>query len=374
MRYLLVALPLQQDLATYRDEGRGVSHPVAGPDRRAGARAGRRRSAENARPENARYRYDYFTDNCATRVRDALDRALGGAAAAPARRTLAAATPTAAKRCAWPRPRAWMWLGFDVGPRAALRRPPAVALGRSLRADAPGRQPARSRPADGRPLVRSRGRGCCRTGSRRNPWTRRARGGRGCCAGLAIAWRVARVRRRAGRAWWPRSALPFWMLVRARRRAAGCSCGRSPRIASAWANRNLLLLESAVPAAAARRLARSLRGRCAGPAASRALLRALAGLAVLGAVRCSGCGRGRRQRALDRPAAAAAPGLVARAGPPTRPRDARPACRTTQLQDAAMNEAPTASPACVINCAAYGARRHAPRHRHRADQRRARGR
>jgi hypothetical protein len=32
----------------------------------------------NARPENAYYRYDYFRDNCSTRVRDALDRVLGG--------------------------------------------------------------------------------------------------------------------------------------------------------------------------------------------------------------------------------------------------------------------------------------------------------
>lgn len=32
----------------------------------------------NLRPENAVYDYDYLTDNCATRVRDALDRALGG--------------------------------------------------------------------------------------------------------------------------------------------------------------------------------------------------------------------------------------------------------------------------------------------------------
>src|SRR3546814_9714104 len=32
----------------------------------------------NARPENAEYRYDYFIANCATRVRDALDRASGG--------------------------------------------------------------------------------------------------------------------------------------------------------------------------------------------------------------------------------------------------------------------------------------------------------
>ena len=34
---------------------------------------------QNIRPENAQYRYDYFTANCATRVRDALDTALDGA-------------------------------------------------------------------------------------------------------------------------------------------------------------------------------------------------------------------------------------------------------------------------------------------------------
>jgi hypothetical protein len=32
----------------------------------------------NLRPENAGYNYDYYIDNCTTRVRDALDRALGG--------------------------------------------------------------------------------------------------------------------------------------------------------------------------------------------------------------------------------------------------------------------------------------------------------
>ncbi len=31
-----------------------------------------------ARPENVNYRYDYFLDNCATRVRDIIDEALGG--------------------------------------------------------------------------------------------------------------------------------------------------------------------------------------------------------------------------------------------------------------------------------------------------------
>ncbi len=34
--------------------------------------------AWNIRPENRYYHYDYFRDNCATRVRDALDAALGG--------------------------------------------------------------------------------------------------------------------------------------------------------------------------------------------------------------------------------------------------------------------------------------------------------
>ena len=33
----------------------------------------------NNRPENRKYRYHYYRDNCSTRVRDALDRALGGA-------------------------------------------------------------------------------------------------------------------------------------------------------------------------------------------------------------------------------------------------------------------------------------------------------
>lgn len=32
----------------------------------------------NSRPQNSYYRYDYYRDNCSTRVRDALDRVLGG--------------------------------------------------------------------------------------------------------------------------------------------------------------------------------------------------------------------------------------------------------------------------------------------------------
>ena len=47
---------------------------------------------ENARPENRAYLYDYFYDNCSTRVRDALDRVVDGrirvAGRVPATRTL----------------------------------------------------------------------------------------------------------------------------------------------------------------------------------------------------------------------------------------------------------------------------------------------
>lgn len=78
MRYQLMSFPLSQDLAYYREVGRGVQLlwlDVA-PDR---AEELARFLAWNAQPENAAYRYDYFNDNCSTRVRDALDIALDGA-------------------------------------------------------------------------------------------------------------------------------------------------------------------------------------------------------------------------------------------------------------------------------------------------------
>jgi Domain of unknown function (DUF4105) len=45
----------------------------------------RARLDDNARPENRAYKYDYFRDNCATRVRDAVDAAVGGRLHAGAR-------------------------------------------------------------------------------------------------------------------------------------------------------------------------------------------------------------------------------------------------------------------------------------------------
>ena len=78
MRYLVMEFPYEEDLAVYRDEHRTITEQVLDLDpQQARALAGY--LEWNARPENARYPYDYFASNCSTRVRDALDRALGGA-------------------------------------------------------------------------------------------------------------------------------------------------------------------------------------------------------------------------------------------------------------------------------------------------------
>ncbi|MBN8727307.1 MAG: DUF4105 domain-containing protein [Xanthomonadales bacterium] len=77
MRYRIAANGLADDLAMYRAEGRSiVEQHLDFTAEQAAALAGF--LAWNARPENAFYRYDYFTANCSTRVRDALDEALGG--------------------------------------------------------------------------------------------------------------------------------------------------------------------------------------------------------------------------------------------------------------------------------------------------------
>jgi hypothetical protein len=121
MRYRLVALPLEADLAQYRASGRGVSVQWLDLDAtEAGALAAM--LAVNARPENAVYDYRYFTDNCSTRVRDALDAALGGLL----KRTLTASSEgnthrSEAVRLASPAP--WMGTGFHLGLAAKADRP-----------------------------------------------------------------------------------------------------------------------------------------------------------------------------------------------------------------------------------------------------------
>ena len=150
MQYMLVALPLRQDMQYYREVGRGATLQWLALDP-AQARRLADELAENAKPENARYRYDYYTDNCATRVRDALDRALGGAL----RRQLETRSTGDTYRSESVRlaaPATWMWLGFDIGLGPYGDRP----LSRWEQAFLPRRLAddlREIRLADGRPLV-----------------------------------------------------------------------------------------------------------------------------------------------------------------------------------------------------------------------------
>ncbi len=77
MEYRLLAQSYSQALGYYARVGRGagVQWLDLSPEQAESLAAF---LAWNARPENAYYRYDYFLDNCSTRVRDALDRVLDG--------------------------------------------------------------------------------------------------------------------------------------------------------------------------------------------------------------------------------------------------------------------------------------------------------
>lgn len=78
MQYRLVVEPLPYTLRQYDRENRWAYEQELNLSRE--QRLAMRDFLEwNARPENAEYRYDYFVSNCSTRVRDAIDRALGGA-------------------------------------------------------------------------------------------------------------------------------------------------------------------------------------------------------------------------------------------------------------------------------------------------------
>jgi hypothetical protein len=77
MHYLIDAEPTTDEQNFYAQAGRSVTRQrLALTSQQAAAL--RDFLLWNLRPENATYNYDYYIDNCTTRVRDALDRALGG--------------------------------------------------------------------------------------------------------------------------------------------------------------------------------------------------------------------------------------------------------------------------------------------------------
>ncbi|OOW83445.1 hypothetical protein Xvtw_16655 [Xanthomonas campestris pv. vitiswoodrowii] len=235
MMYYLVALPLEEDLSQYRDAERGVSVQWLDlpPDQ---ARALAEGLAVRSQPENARYHYDYFMANCATMVRDTLDRAMGGALKSQlAGRSRGNTFRSEAVRLASPAP--WMWLGFDLGLGPYADRP----LSRWEEAFVPMRLAdslTQVHNSAGRPLVQSTQvllphRIAPEPAEQQRhwwPWL---------LTGLIVAAGVLALGRRqrllAG------LALPFWLL---------CAIGGGLLVylwgftahASAWGNRNLLLV------------------------------------------------------------------------------------------------------------------------------------
>lgn len=236
MMYQLVALPVDQDLEQYRQSGRGVSVQWLDLEP-AQAQALAAQLAHRALPENARYRYDYFTANCSTMVRDALDQALGGALRTQlSARSRGNSYRSEAVRLARPAP--WMWLGFDLGLGPYADRP----LSRWEEAFVPMRLADSLREAHnsaGRPLVLAE-QELLPHRIAPEPVERPRRTWPWLLAGLAAAGGVLALRRR------PRLlaafATPLWLL-----------CGIGGAVLAwlwlgtaheaAWANRNLSLLD-----------------------------------------------------------------------------------------------------------------------------------
>ena len=77
MDYSMGGFPLDEQIAYYRGDDRRIIRQELNltPAQRLKLRDFLR---WNELPENATYRYNYYTDNCSTRVRDAIDAAVGG--------------------------------------------------------------------------------------------------------------------------------------------------------------------------------------------------------------------------------------------------------------------------------------------------------
>jgi hypothetical protein len=279
MRYRLAAVPYADDLVLYRHEGRGVSVLWLDLDD-AQAREIATALADNARPENAFYRYDYFRDNCSTRVRDAIDRALaGGLQKQVAGRSQGLSWRDEALRLASPAP--WMWLGFDIGLGPAADQPMTMWE----QAFVPRRLSdilVEAKNSAGRPLVRERQeilphRIAPEPESRVRRWWLWALWG--VAIAIAIAWLG---RRDAGSRVLGAALLPFWLLA-GFIGALLLFLWFGTAHAMAWANHNLFLLNPlawlALPGAW-----RMLRGRAPGRWATRVAqviaLCAVAGLLV----------------------------------------------------------------------------------------------
>jgi uncharacterized protein DUF4105 len=120
LRYWLSLASLEGTMRSYRRQNRSLllqELELEPPAARALAEA----LEENAKPENRFYLYDHFRDNCATRVRDAIDRATGGSVRRALDRPAALTYRDHALRLVadnWP-----LYLGLDLGLGPAVDGP-----------------------------------------------------------------------------------------------------------------------------------------------------------------------------------------------------------------------------------------------------------
>lgn len=208
MRYRLVALPFDQDMAQYDYEGRKVTLQWLDLSD-AQARGLAESLRVNALPQNAFYRYQYFDDNCAIRVRDAIDRALGGGL----RRQIEGRSHGNTLRSEvlrLSRPEPWMWFALDLvmGPDADK---PVPVWTESF---VPGRLAAalaEVKNTQGRPLVEAErvlmpSRIAPEPEAAPLPWWPWALAG--IALGAALAWIGGRSAR-----WLAAAAIPLWALL-----------------------------------------------------------------------------------------------------------------------------------------------------------------
>jgi len=120
LNYWLSVSPLERVLGEYTRENRSIAIQELGltAAQKASLQAA---LVANARPENRLYKYDYFLDNCSTRVRDAVDHVVDGrlraSAAPPGRMTLRG---HALRMTAQP---LWLYVALDVVLGPAVDRP-----------------------------------------------------------------------------------------------------------------------------------------------------------------------------------------------------------------------------------------------------------
>ena len=111
LQYYLSVSTFRDTVADYRGQGRRIE---AQELRLTGRQRLRlfRRLRRLVRPENRQYRYHHFTNNCATRIRDELDRVLGGPLRRQLRRVPAGTYRDWIRRATRGAP--WFHLGFDL--------------------------------------------------------------------------------------------------------------------------------------------------------------------------------------------------------------------------------------------------------------------